>query len=310
MKRIIMAAALALAVTLPAVQAQAQSIRTFVSTAGSDSNPCSLASPCRHFSAAVAVTSPGGEVDALDRGAYGSFTISHAITIEGQGWSYVAPPANGAAITVTAGSTDKINIRGVSLNGVGVANATGVAFNSVSSLNVQDCVIRNFTLDGISCQPNTSSRLHVSNTLASDNGHHGIFIVPSGSGITTGVLDHVHMENNHNSGFFVNTATQDIRFTVSESVSANNAGSGIDAESSNAAASVNVMVRNSTIADNSGDGLAASGAAATLRVTRSTITGNGTGWIVVSSGVVTSYADNNIDGNVSVNTAPPAIGYK
>jgi hypothetical protein len=26
----------------------------------------------------------GGEVDALDPGAYGSFTISHAITIEGQ----------------------------------------------------------------------------------------------------------------------------------------------------------------------------------------------------------------------------------
>src|SRR5258708_12854437 len=94
------AAALALAATLPPVQAQAQSIRTFVSTAGSDSNPCSITLPCRHFSAAVAVTSAGGEVDALDPGAYGSFTISQAITIEGQGWSYVAPPANGNATTL------------------------------------------------------------------------------------------------------------------------------------------------------------------------------------------------------------------
>jgi hypothetical protein len=28
------------------------------------------------------------------------------------------------------------------------------------------------------------------------------------------------------------------------------------------------------------------------------------------SGVVSSYADNNIDGNGSANTAPPALGYR
>src|SRR5258708_2109211 len=96
-----------------AAPAQAQSIRTFVSTAGSDSNPCSLPQPCRHFSAAVAATAVGGEVDALYAGAYGSFTISQAISIEGQGWSYVAPPNNGNAITITAGSGD-VSLRGLS----------------------------------------------------------------------------------------------------------------------------------------------------------------------------------------------------
>ncbi len=49
-----------------------------------------------------------------------------------------------------------------------------------------------------------------------------------------------------------------------------------------------------------GDGLGAN-----IRVTRSTITGNTTGWLVVLTGVVTSYGDNNIDGNGSVNTEPP-----
>src|SRR5258707_5775890 len=99
---IVMAAALALAVTLPAVPAQAQSIRTLVSTAGSDNPSCSLAAPSRHFSAAVAATAAGGEVDALDPGGYRSFTITQAISIEGQGWSYIAPPANSAAITINA----------------------------------------------------------------------------------------------------------------------------------------------------------------------------------------------------------------
>ena len=114
---------------LPAASAQAQAPRTFVSAAGSDSNPCSFAAPCRHFQAAVNATSLGGEVDALDPAGYGPITITQAITIEGQGWSYAAPPANGNAITITAGSGDKISIRGVSLNGVGVAGGTGIVFS-------------------------------------------------------------------------------------------------------------------------------------------------------------------------------------
>ncbi len=306
----IVTAALAFAVTLPGVQAQAQSIRTFVSTAGSDNPSCSLASPCRHFSAAVAATAAGGEVDALDPGAYGSFSITKAITIEGQGWSYVAPPANGNAITINAVSGN-VFIRGVSLNGVGVANATGIRFNSGGSLTVRDSVVRNFGLEGIAFLPNSStlSQVYVSNTLVSDNGSHGIFIGPSGSGTTNGVLDHVHMENNVNNGLLVQTTSETINVTVNDSVSANNGQLGIDAVSFSGT-QVNIMVRNSAIANNAGAGLSAQGTGATVRATRSTITGNATGWAVVSSGVVTSYNDNNIDGNTNANTAPPAIGYK
>jgi hypothetical protein len=87
---IVIAAALALAVALPAASAQAQSPRTFVSAAGSDSNPCTFAAPCRHFQAAVTATTVGGEVDALDPAGYGPITITQAITIEGQGCSMSA----------------------------------------------------------------------------------------------------------------------------------------------------------------------------------------------------------------------------
>ena len=53
--------AAALAAALPAVSAQAlSSIRTYVSTTGGDSNPCSITQPCQHFSAALAVTATGG----------------------------------------------------------------------------------------------------------------------------------------------------------------------------------------------------------------------------------------------------------
>jgi hypothetical protein len=65
------------------------------------------------------------------------------------------------------------------------------------------------------------------------------------------------------------------------------------------------MVRNSTVANNTIDGLISQGTGATIRVTRSTITGNATGWDNSSGGVVLSYGDNNIDGNMNVNTEPP-----
>jgi hypothetical protein len=308
-RTIVIAAALALAVILPTESAQAQSPRTFVSAAGSDSNPCSFAAPCRHFQAAVNATSLGGEVDALDPAGYGPIIIIQAITIEGQGWSYIAPPASGNGITINAVSGN-VSIHGVSLNGVGVAGfTTGIQFNSGGSLNVQNCMIRNFSNNGIVFISNTSAQLFISNALVSDNGGDGISIVPTGSGTTTGVLDLVQIENNANEGLLASTNTQTIKMTVTDSVSSDNTNVGIYAQSLGGTP-VTIMVRNSTSANNGGDGLEAQGTGASIRVTRSTITGNGTGWETSSSGVVTSYGDNNIDGNAGGNSAPPSIGYK
>src|SRR5262249_21778516 len=158
--------------------------------------PCSLAAPCRHFQAAVNATAVGGEVDALDAGAYGSFAISQAISIDGQGWSFVAPPPGGAAITVTAGS-GHVPLRGVSLNGVGVAVAYGIAFNSGTELQVIDCVIRNFAGNGISFAPTVSSSLVVSNTFIASNGLQGILVAPEADGLTIqAVLNRVESHSN------------------------------------------------------------------------------------------------------------------
>jgi hypothetical protein len=120
----------------------------------------------------------------------------------------------------------------------------------------------------------------------------------------TGVLDHVELENNAVHGLFAFSPGGTINVTVSDSVSANNGQNGIFAEST-VATSASVTVGNSTIANNGGNGLEASGTNALIRVTRSKIIGNNTGWATVGAGVVLSYADNNIDGNTSANTEPP-----
>jgi hypothetical protein len=168
MTRFAIAAALALAVTLPAASAHAQAPRTFVSAAGTDNSTCSFAAPCRHFQAAVNATSAGGEVDALDPAGYGPITISQAITIEGQGWSYIAPPPSGNGITINAVSGD-VTIHGVSLNGAGITGGTnGIVFNSGANLTVTDCVARNFAGFGIFMQV-PLSKVSILNSIFSDN---------------------------------------------------------------------------------------------------------------------------------------------
>jgi hypothetical protein len=191
--------ATALTCALSAAPAQAQN-RTYtaVSSAGLNVLPnpglaCgSPQSPCRTLQAAFAVTASGGEIDVLDPGEYGALTISHGVTIQGHGWASVTAPSGTTAITVRAGSTDMINIRGVLLDGVGTGS-TGIQFNSGASLNVQDSVIRNFGSYGIAFVPNASSSLFVSNTLVSDftnsNGM-GIDIAPP-SGSAAAILNHV-----------------------------------------------------------------------------------------------------------------------
>jgi Right handed beta helix region len=304
--------ATALVCLLPAAPAQALAARTFVSAAGSDSNNCTnVATPCRHLAAAYAATSPNGEIYVLDPANYGSLTITGAVSIEGHGWASIAPVTGQAAITINANPGDKINIIGVVLDGTALANTTGIQFNAGGSLIVRDSVIRNFASDGISFQPNTPnlSRISVSNTLISDNGGSGINIDAFGSGTTNGVLDDVDINNNGNFGLDVGTSSQTINVTVSDSVIANGASAGIFA--SGGGTPLNVMVRHSTITNNGGSALEAFGTGATVRVTRSTITGNSSGWSVFSGGVMLSYADNNIDGNENVNTEPPSpLTYK
>ena len=322
---VVLAAALAIAVTLPAVPAQAQATRAFVSAAGSDSNNCiNTNTPCRHFQFAYNAMPNGGEIDVLDPGNYGALTVNHGLNIVGRGWATVGGASGAASITINAGPMDTIYISGVLLDGANVANSTGILFNSGGALYVRDSVIRNFTGDGIFFAPNTSnlSQFIVSNTLLSDNGVHGIDIDPEGSGTTKIVLNHVELENNVQKGLSViSPGTQTINVTVTDSVSANNGDSGIYADT--ATGVVRVMVRNSTIANNTtgldAEGPSCSGGAggvlpsATIRITRSTITGNsGNAWSQSATcGFVISYVDNNIDGNGAVNTEPPnSLPYK
>jgi hypothetical protein len=309
--------AAAFAVTLPAVQVQAQAPRTFVSAAGNDSNPCSFAAPCRHFQAAVDATSAGGEVDALDPAGYGPITISRAVTIEGQGWSYIAPPANGNGITINAVSGN-VAIHGVSLNGAGITGGTnGIVFNSGDALEVTNCVAQNFTNNGsgttgigILIQPTSGTvKFAVTDTTASNNAYIGIAYQPaSGTPSAIGVIDRVAANDNTTRGimFYTGLLTTNSASTagnVSNSLVSGNGQGGVHVEVGVNTSVLKVSIDNVTAVGN-GEGIVAATNSLVV-IGRSTITGNGTG-VNYATNTLASFGNNQFNqNNADFFPAPP-----
>jgi hypothetical protein len=311
MKCIVFAAALALAATLPAMSAQAGAPRTFVSAAGTDNSACSFAAPCRHFQAAVDVTSAGGEVDALDPAGYGPITINHAVTIEGQGWSYIAPPAGGNGITITIpGGSGNVVIHGVSINGAGISGGTnGIVFTSGSGLTVTDCVLQNFTNtgvdetsgDGILLQPSAGTPvIFIANTILANNGFVGFFYWPPGGSTAAAsvTIDRVVAINNGvnagGDGITLNIGNGGAATTFAiTNVTANNNDGGISVAT--ASTPLTGTIDNSTASNNHTDGIFASGAAK-VTLSRLTLAGNGQGGItnLTTSNTVYSFGNNQV----------------
>src|ERR1700687_6218216 len=94
--------------------------RVFVSQrSGNNANSCdNILTPCQTFAGAVLQLNPGGEAIVLDSGGYGPVTITQSLTIEAPAGvtAFIHPPS-GDAITVNAGATDTVILRGLTLNG-------------------------------------------------------------------------------------------------------------------------------------------------------------------------------------------------
>jgi hypothetical protein len=65
-----------------------------------------------------------------------------------------------------------------------------------------------------------------------------------------------------------------------------------------------------SVSSNNGVGIDANGLGATLRVARSMVSSNTSGWSAVSSGVLLSAGDNTIEGNTNNESAPPTYATK
>ena len=142
--------------------------RTFVASTGVDTNPCTLASPCRSIGTAMAATNAGGEVIIVDSAGYGPTVITKPISI-------IAPPGVYAGITVATGTgivvdagTGNVRLRGLTINGLG--GATGIDFQSGAALYVEGTLVTGFTGAGLNANLAAPAELFVRDSIFRGNG--------------------------------------------------------------------------------------------------------------------------------------------
>jgi hypothetical protein len=276
----------ALASSLATSPAHARA-RVFVASYGDDANPCTFGSPCKTFQHAHDAVDAGGEVTAIDSAGFGPISISKSVTISSPDGveAGIVPAAGGSAITINAGPTDTVVLRGLTLDGSGMAY-NGIVFNSGGSLTITNCVVQNFLhnsasgLSGVGILiPPTSGTVNfaIRDTIVVNNDGNGILLFPpNGSGTVNvnGAIDHVTATGNAGDGISLYQfgAGGSVIASVSNSVASNNGARGIEVESGTGG-TITVSIDSTNISGNHFSGVAAY-AKSQVFLSRSVLTGN------------------------------------
>ena len=316
--RLVLALVAALACATEATAAS----RAFVSGKGVDSANCGPAgSPCRTPQYAHDnIVAAGGEIDILDPAGYGAITITKAISIvnDGVGIAGFLAPNQGAAISINAGASDTVVLRGLTIEGSS-GTSFGIVYSAGSQLVVRNCVLQkffsqNFQPGGTAILISPSgagslNRIEIANTSISTVDASGIQYrepISNGSANATLVLDHVTVVRGRGAGLaFLNTGSGTLNVAVSNSVSSNN-DTGFQFEASGSGP-LTGSVQNSYAMNDPTVGMAVNGAAK-VYLGNTDIALNGVGISMGTNntglGTVYSYGDNQIDGNFDGASTP------
>lgn len=277
----ILRTALALLVLLAApLAAQAQLFRAYLSSTGSDLNPCTLPAPCRLLPAALTAVASGGEVWILDSANYnpGTVDITKSVTI------LAVPGALGSFVS-TGGPALRVNTTGVvmlrNLSFAPVAGAVstqGVQMIAAGDLGIEDCRFARLTTGGIRVE---AGIVHVSGTLVR-NSSPGLYV---GTGAKATVVRSTFTRNDIQ--LLADAGVAGTAQLAVSDTSVSDGNFGVVAQSTVVNGIAKVSVTGSTLARNSSYGglsqsLAAS--ASLLTITGSHVTQNGVGVGVSSVG--------------------------
>ena len=274
---------------LSAASTQAQVQRAYVSAlSGDDANAatnCAATAPCRWFAGAIGVVASGGEIVAMDSGAYGALAITKSISI-------VAAPGVYAGITVFSGSGVsiatagvRVALRGLTINGLGGSN--GVNMSDGSSLVIDRCYFSNFT-DGVYFT--AAGKLRVVDSIFNGNGY-GI----QARGGTTTITRSSFFENSY--GAYVAATAGETVVDVEKSVASGSTVSGFYV-SAGSGATARLMVTESSLTGNVNGvfAYALSGGTVSTTVSNSTLSHN-TNALRVDGGAVMVVSGNTVTRN-------------
>ena len=289
--------------SLLAVPAQAAISRTYVASYGDDANTaysCDFAHPCRTFQTAFSQVTTGGEILAVDGSGYGTLVIDRSVAV-------IANPGIFAGIGVFSGGTGvsiatagvSVTLRGLTLNGQG--GGYGIRMTNGSRLSVENCVIANFSSSGqYGLRIETPAQVRVVQSLFRDNYRAASIEAGATASISRSeILGSIWtgISAYHLSGAAGVTTT----VTVSDSIVANNGGGwGAVAHASIAGSYAKLHIVDSTIT-NASYGISAEAATsvATITLSGSLVTGNGTGLAQAGASVLRSFGNNTVTENTT-----------
>jgi hypothetical protein len=263
--RLIRLALASLVVILGASRGAEAAARVFVSVNGNDANNCAnIATPCRTLNAAINQVDAAGEVIVIDTGSFAGATVTKSVKINVP-TGVVAFSAS--PITVNAGASDVVVLRGLTIKAVTPGVGTGVDFTAGAALYVENCVIDGWAT-GISVT--TGAQVFIKDTTVRNSTGMGLHATAA-SGSARVSVDLTRFEGNGGCGVHV---TDNGKASIRDSVSSGN-NQGFCASSATAA---EVNVHNSVASNNTTDGVLAEAAAGVARVGSSIVTNNGTGF--------------------------------
>jgi hypothetical protein len=283
---LLVVAAVAAALSLGGASAQAQT-RTWVSGTGDDLNPCSRTAPCKTFAGAISKTAASGEINCLDPGGFGVVTITKAINIICVGVIGGVLGAGTNGITVNAGATDQVTLRGLDIDGVGTG-INGIRFLAGKALIVDNVNIYGFTGDGIHVALTAAASVNVRDAVINNVGGDGIKIASTVGGASL-AADHVNISRTANG---IEVAAGGVGTVSNSSITGN--GSGV--LSSAGGAILNVS---NTVFANNNFGANASVSGATIGLDNCDLFANNTAVNGVAGSTFNSANNNKFNSNAS-----------
>ncbi len=283
--------------------AQAQS-RTWVSGVGDDGFACSRTAPCKTFAGALAKTAPGGEINCLDPGGFGTVTITFSLTISCEiGTAGVVGVPMSNTIIINAGTTDVVTLRGIDIDGQSVGNS-GIVILQAQAVQIEKCIIRNFRTSGsqtgIITLGGSTIFLYVTDSTISSNGY-GIYLASTG-GFKVASLKNVTITGSTFDG--LQLASPNAFANVTNSIISGNGASAVNA----AAASTTANIDRSVMANNIVAGLNASAGGSIIRASGNNIYNNTNG-VLIAGGATIQSDGTNKHGNSNGGAQVPNAGF-
>ncbi len=274
--------------------------RSAVSLTGSDSNPCTPASPCRSFTAAIAATVPGGEIIALDSGGYGPFAVGSSMTISGAPGVHAAITATSSpGITVNAATTDIVILRNLVLIGAGASY--GISVTNAGEVEIFDSLVRGFAAFGIYVNTNAAANILIESVSVFDSTSTGVYLVGDFSGVNkvSATVSNSFLLNNGD-GIRSDYGTKTV---ITHCTIADDSNNGVTVNSSSSTnLGADVTIEGCTIANNFvGTFVGASGTnnTATMTLSQNMLSFNSTAVLVSINGTAYSFGNNRFASNAS-----------